>query len=177
MNPAGYFPIFLTKPNNPIVGSSVIVEYLEELDGNNFLLNDNKKPEIRRLIYWFENVFIKDVISPILFEKIYKPIEVNLNPDNDKIRISLENFRFHLKYFNILIRDYDYLTGDDISYADIYFASCLSVLDYIGYLNFSNYEKIRDLYFKLKSRPTFKNILKDRVVGLDPSKSYSIIDY
>ena len=38
MNPAGYFPILLTSRNYPVVGSSVIMEYLEDLDNENFYL-------------------------------------------------------------------------------------------------------------------------------------------
>ena len=40
---------------------------------------------------------------PIMFEKIYKPIEKNMNPDNNVIRSSLSNLQFHMKYFDILI--------------------------------------------------------------------------
>ena len=85
--------------------------------------------------------------------------------------------KFHMNYFNIIINDNDYLVGDKISYADMFFVSSLSVLDYIGELNFLGFEKIKDLYFKLKSRPSFKNILKDRIVGINPSKNYLKFDY
>ena len=177
MNPAGYFPILLTSSNYPVVGSSVIMEYLEDLDNEGFLLDNKVKPEIRRLVQWFEIIFKKDVLMPIMFEKIYKPIENNMNPDNNVIRSSLSNLQFHMKYFDILIDKKDYLTSDRISYADLYLVSSLSVLDYLGELNFNGFDNIKDLYFKLKSRPSFKNILKDRIVGINPSKSYLKLDY
>ena len=85
--------------------------------------------------------------------------------------------KFHMNYFNIIINENDYLVGDKISYADLYFVSSLSVIDYLGELNFQSFQKVKDLYFKLKSRPSFKNILKDRIVGINPSKNYLKFDY
>ena len=177
MNPAGYFPVLVNIDNYPIVGPTVIMEHIEDLNNQPYLLNYRHKSEVRRLVHWFEIIFKKDVITPLLFEKVYKPVEKNINPDNNVIRKSIENMKFHMNYFNIIINDNDYLVGDKISYADMFFVSSLSVLDYIGELNFLGFEKIKDLYFKLKSRPSFKNILKDRIIGINPSKNYLKFDY
>ena len=177
MNPAGYFPVLVNEDNYPIVGSSVIMEYIEDLNNQPYLLNFRHKSEVRRLVYWFEIIFKKDVITPLLFEKVYKPVQNNLNPNINVIRTSIENMKFHMNYFNIIINENDYLVGDNISYADLYFVSSLSIIDYIGELNFIGFEKVKDLYFKLKSRPSFKNILKDRIIGINPSKSYEKFDY
>ncbi len=177
MNPAGYFPVLVNKNNYPIVGPSVIMEYIEDLNNQPNLLNNRNKSEVRRLVHWFEIIFKKDVIKPLLLEKVYKPVEKNINPDNNVIRKSIENMKFHMNYFNIIIDENDYLVGDKISYADMFFLSSLSVIDYIGELDFLGFEKIKDLYFKLKSRPSFKNILKDRIIGINPSKNYLKFDY
>ncbi len=177
MNPAGYFPVLQDEKDLPIVGSSVIMEYLEDSYSKISFLNKTFNPEIRRLVFWFENVFKKDVISPILYEKIYKRFEENKNPDTNILRKSIENLKYHLNYFNILIDQHDWFVGGKISYADIYFATSMSVLDYLGDLNFRDFSNVRELYFKIKSRPTFKKILNDRIVGLNPNKSYMEFDY
>ena len=177
MNPAGYFPILKHTNHLPIVGASVIMEYLENFYESNFLFSDKFNSEIRRLVFWFENIFKQDVISPILYEKIYKRFEENKNPDSSVLRKSNENLKFHLNYFNILIGQNDWLVGDKISYADIYFSANMSVLDYIGELNFQGFNEVKELYFKVKSRPSFKKILKDRIVGLNPGKNYENFDY
>ena len=177
MNPAGFFPVLLKDENKFIVGSSVIVEFLEEFSDLQSFFVESKRHEIRRMVNWFEHIFKKDVIDPILFEKIFKRFEENKNPDSYKIRKALENFKFHLSYFEHLIGDNDYLIGDKISYADIYFVACFSVLDYMGELDFRGFNKVKDLFFKIKSRPSFKNILKDRIVGISPNKSYMEFDY
>ena len=177
MNPAGYFPILKYENNSPIVGSNVIMEYLDASYESNSLFNDKFNSEIRRLVFWFENIFKRDVIAPILFEKIYKRFEENKNPDSIVLRKSIENLKFHLNYFNILIGQSDWLVGDKISYADIYFSANMSVLDYIDELNFQNFDELKELYYRVKSRPSFKKILIDRIVGLNPGKNYQNFDY
>ena len=44
-------------------------------------------------------------------------------------------------------------------------------------LNFRNFNKSKDLYLKIKSRPSFKSVLKDRIVGVSPNKKYMEFDY
>ena len=177
MNPAGYFPILKSENGSPIVGPSVIMEYLEESYEKNSLFNKKFNSEIRRLVFWFENIFKQDIIFPILNEKIYKRFNENKNPDSNVLRKSIENLKFHLNYFNILVGENDWLVGDKISYADIFFAANMSVLDYIDELNFQGFNEIKEVYYKVKSRPSFKKILIDRIVGISPGKNYKNFDY
>ena len=177
MNPAGYFPILKSENGSPIVGPSVIMEYLEESYEKNSLFNKKFNSEIRRLVFWFENIFKQDIIFPILNEKIYKRFNENKNPDSNVLRKSIENLKFHLNYFNILVGENDWLVGDKISYADIFFAANMSVLDYIDELNFQGFNEIKEVYYKVKSRPSFKKLLIDRIVGINPSKNYKNFDY
>ena len=177
MNPAGYFPILKSENGSPIVGPSVIMEYLEESYEKNSLFNKKFNSEIRRLVFWFENIFKQDIIFPILNEKIYKRFNENKNPDSNVLRKSIENLKFHLNYFNIMVGENDWLVGDKISYADIFFAANMSVLDYIDELNFQGFNEIKEVYYKVKSRPSFKKILIDRIVGINPGKNYKNFDY
>ena len=177
MNPAGYFPILKSESGSPIVGPSVIMEYLEESYEKNSLFNKKFNSEIRRLVFWFENIFKQDIIFPIINEKIYKRFNENKNPDSNVLRKSIENLKFHLNYFNIMVGENDWLVGDKISYADIFFAANMSVLDYIDELNFQGFNEIKEVYYKVKSRPSFKKILIDRIVGINPSKNYKNFDY
>ena len=177
MNPAGYFPILKSENGLPIVGPSVIMEYLEESYEKNSLFNKKFNSEIRRLVFWFENIFKQDIIFPILNEKIYKRFNENQNPDSNVLRKSIENLKFHLNYFNIMVGENDWLVGDKISYADIFFAANMSVLDYIDELNFQGFNEIKEVYYKVKSRPSFKKILIDRIVAINPSKNYKNFDY
>ncbi len=177
MNPGAFFPVLLNEENNYIVGSNVIIEFLEETKYSQSFLNEKNRYEIRRIVNWFELIFKRDVVDPLLHEKIFKRFEEKKNPNSINIRRALENLKFNLSYFEHLISENDYIAGDKISYADFFFASSLSVLDYMDELNFRHFNKVKDLYFKIKSRPSFKNILKDRIVGVSPNKSYMEFDY
>ena len=64
-----------------------------------------------------------------------------------------------------------------MSYVDLFYGASLTVLDYINELNFYDLEKLKNLYSAIKSRPSFKKILIDRVVGVNPHSDYLKLDY
>ena len=53
----------------------------------------------------------------------------------------------------------------------------MTVLDYIDELNFFEFEKLKNLYSIVKSRPSFKKILADRIIGVNPHSDYLKLDY
>ena len=59
MNPGAFFPVLLKEDNKQIVGSNVIVEFLEELRSTQSLFDEKKRYEIRRIVNWFEFIFKK----------------------------------------------------------------------------------------------------------------------
>ena len=83
---------------------------------------------------------------------------------------------FHIQYFNYLLNSKNYFIKDELTYLDFLAAANFSVLDYLGLLNLKSYESIREWYFKIKSRPSFKTLLKDQIVGLNPQGNYRNID-
>jgi glutathione S-transferase len=92
------------------------------------------------------------------------------------IRNAMQNLGFHFKYLEYLLKDKDYLVADTYTSCDFLAAASLSVLDYLGLLNLDDYPKLQEWYFKLKSRPSFKNLLKDHIVGLTPHENYKLLD-
>ena len=112
-NPGGFFPTLNTSSNENIVGSLVIVEYLQNL-----------------------------MLPPIF-----------------------------------MIKENDFFIDDNLSYVDLYYGASLTVLDYIDELTFFDYEKLKNLYSIIKSRPSFKKILADRIVGVNPHSNYLKLDY
>ena len=63
-NPAGFFPVLNTSNNEDIVGSLVIVEYIQNLMLPPKLMIKKNENEIRRLLFWFETNFKNEVIIP-----------------------------------------------------------------------------------------------------------------
>ena len=83
---------------------------------------------------------------------------------------------FHIQYLNYLLNNKKYFIKDEITSLDFLAGANFSILDYLGLLNLNSYENIREWYFKIKSRPSFKTLLKDQIVGLNPHENYKNID-
>ena len=178
INPAGHLPVLIDNSNFPIIGFNACVEYIRDMDLNPNIFPDDyrKKAEIYRLYHWFDTLFKKEVLDPIIYEKVFSRVIENLTPNSLNLRNGMQNLGFHIKYLEYLLRDKDFLVADTITSCDFFAAANLSVLDYLGLLNLGNYPKLQVWYFKLKSRPSFKNILKDYIVGLTPNENYKLLD-
>jgi len=178
INPAGHLPVLIDNSNFPIIGFNACVEYIRDMDLKPNIFPDDyrKKAEIYRLYHWFDTLFKKEVLDPIIYEKVFSRVIENFTPNSLNLRNGMQNLGFHLKYLEYLLRDKDFLVADTITSCDFFAAANLSVLDYLGLLNLGNYPKLQVWYFKLKSRPSFKNILKDYIVGLTPNENYKLLD-
>ena len=178
INPAGHLPVLIDNSNFQIIGFNACVEYIRDMDLNPNIFPDDyrKKAEIYRLYHWFDTLFKKEVLDPIIYEKVFSRVIENLTPNSLNLRNGMQNLGFHIKYLEYLLRDKDFLVADTITSCDFFAAANLSVLDYLGLLNLRDYPKLKVWYFKLKSRPSFKNILKDYIVGLTPHENYKLLD-
>lgn len=178
INPAGELPIFIFD-GNIVAGNYAITEFLEETYTQNRLINGNNKQraETRRLTDWFDNKFHREVFQYIVGEKIYKRFSLRQPPESKRIIIGSNNLRFHMEYIDWIIERNNYLAGNDFSLADISAAAQLSVIDYLGDVPWDDYKNAKLWYSKVKSRPSFKEILNDRIKGIYPSKHYTNLDF
>ena len=179
INPAGHLPVLVNEDNFPIIGANSCIEYIKDLELRPKLFVDNyrDKAEINRLVHWFDVIFKKEVFDPIIYEKVFSRIVDNISPNSDNIRAAFHNLDFHIQYFNYLLNSKNYFIKDELTYLDFLAAANFSVLDYLGLLNLKSYESMREWYFKIKSRPSFKTLLKDQIVGLNPHENYKNIDF
>ena len=178
INPAGELPIFIYD-GNIISGNYAITEFLEETYTQNRLISGNNKQraEVRRLIDWFDNKFNREVYQYIAGEKIYKRFALKQSPESKRIKVGINNLRFHLEYIDWIVERNNYLVGNDFSLADISAAAQLSIIDYLGDVPWEDYKSAKLWYSKIKSRPSFKEILKDRIKGIYPAKHYMDLDF
>lgn len=178
INPAGELPVFIFD-GNIISGNYAITEFLEETYTQNRLIfgNTKERSEIRRLVDWFDNKFDREVYQYIAGEKIYKRFALKLPPESKRIKAGINNLHFHLEYIDWLVERNNYLAGAGFSLADISAAAQLSVIDYLGDVPWEKYKNARLWYSKIKSRPSFKEILSDRIKGIYPAKNYADLDF
>ncbi len=179
INVAGELPVFIFD-GNVLTGNYAITEFLEEIKTDEIKLiggDARQRAEIRRLTEWFDIKFDKEVSRPLIKEKIHKRFNQNQAPDSKILKTALNNLNFHMEYIDWLCESRNYLAGNSFSLADIAAAAQLSVIDYLGDIQWEGYKNAKLWYSKIKSRPSFKDILKDKIKGILPSKHYANLDF
>ncbi|PPR78374.1 MAG: hypothetical protein CFH06_00836 [Alphaproteobacteria bacterium MarineAlpha3_Bin5] len=179
INPAGEVPVLIEPDGTALSGSSVIFEYLEEIGGDPTLLGKNsmQRAETRRLVDWFDRKFNLEVTEKLVGEKFIKRFLEIGEPNSESVRAGHNNIHIHLDYINYLIERRHWLAGDIMTIADLAAAAHLSTIDYIGSVPWSDHEIAKNWYARIKSRPSFRKILKDRIPGAPPPKNYSDLDF
>ena len=179
LNPEGQVPVLLTDQNISLSGASVIIEWLEDISSENSLIGDdiNFRAEARRIMLWFNNKFSLEVESSIVYEKIMKVFMGKGNPDTNILRVGRKNLITHMQYIDWLSKNRDWLAGNAYSIADISASANLSILDYLGEIKWRDYSYAKGWYARVKSRPSFRSLLLDKIPGLLPPKYYSDLDF
>ncbi len=163
-----------------ITSARAICEFVQDQSpARNSIMPDTAsgKAEARRLCQWFDSKFTGEVNAYILSERLEKIISGGGAPDPAVLRAGRENLAFHLQYIAWLLEDRDWLAGGRFSLADICAGSHLSCLDYLGEIKWDNFPGVKPWYQKLKSRPAFQPLLKDRIPGLMPPRHYADLDF
>ncbi len=182
MNPAGTVPVLFDNSNSAmVVGSSVIIEYIEEKhrEDKSFLGNNPiKRAEARRIQQWFDEKFYHEVSKYTLDQRYFNRYSPERSsPNSEILRVARRNLNTHLSYIEYLLETRKYLASDQLSVADFAAAAQLSILDYFGDINWEHYLPAKDWYSLIKSYKIFSDILKDRLPGIEPSKNYSQLDF
>jgi len=187
LNLAGTVPVLLAEGEVALCGASVICEYLDETRGalgrgqGLFPKNPLERAEVRRLNDWFLLKFDNEASRPLVKERVIKremPEDHGGGaPDSTLMRLARSNIRPHMQYLNWLASSRDWLGGYSLSYADLAAAAAVSILDYMGEIDWTPYPHARDWYARLKSRPSFRPLLADRIRGLLPVAHYGDLDF
>ncbi len=179
LNPAGTVPVLADEGGAVVADSGVICEYLEEIYDDRPLLGDDPRmrAEVRRLVAWFDYKFGREVSDNLSGEKLLKRLLGRGEPNSLAIRAGYANLRYHLEYIAWLTERRRYLAGDMFSLADIAAAAHLSVLDYIGDVDWEPFPQTKEWYARIKSRPSFRPLLADHIPGRPPPKHYADLDF
>ena len=179
MNPAGEVPVLVEESGHALADGNAIAEYLREICGQPDLLGGTplQRAETRRLVAWFDGKMHDEVTRNVVFEKVHKSRLGQGAPDASTVRAGLANMRTHLDYVAWLMERRSWLAGDRFSLADIAAAAHFSCIDYVGDVPWSHKEAAREWYARVKSRPSFQALLRDRVPGLPPAGHYDDLDF
>jgi glutathione S-transferase len=178
LNPAAEVPV-LAGGGTVVPDSMAIVEYLEEAYPEPSLYGRGlaQRTETRRLVAWFDSKFAREVTDLLWREKLVKRWKRQGFPRSEALREGSQNIRGHLAYIEYLYQERKWLAGDELSMADIAAAAHLSVLDYLGDVPWREAPGAKEWYAKMKSRPSMRPILMDRLMGLKPPDHYDDPDF
>lgn len=156
-----------------------ISEYIEEKfkDSNFIGISLKTRANVRKISLWVDNVFYKDAVLPLIIEKIFKPINEQTTPSSKNIRVALEWLIYYAKQIEKMILQNTRLACEDFTLADITLASHISSLDYMNDFPWDKMPVIKNWYSVIKSRPSFRNILNDRIPYMQPPIHYARLDF
>jgi glutathione S-transferase len=187
LDPAGQTPVLVEQSGAVLSGCGPIAEYYDETRGislgrHRLLPEDSgARAEVRRLLDWFNLKFFQEVSNWLMTEKVYKQFmpreQGGGGPDMDLVRAARANIRTHLRYIGYLAANRNWLAGDRLSYADLAAAAHLSSVDFLGDVPWDENEGAKLWYARVKSRPSFRPLLADRLPGLAPSPAYADLDF
>lgn len=179
LNPAGTVPTLIEDHGLVVPDSGVICEYLEEAYPDTPLLGRTlaERVEVRRLVAWFDGKFATEVTRNLVGEKHMKRLLGQGNPDGAALRTGYTAIKHHLEYIGWLSETRKWLAGAEMSLADFAAAAHLSSLDYIGDVDWTTAPAVKEWYARMKSRPSFRGVLGDRVPGLTPPEHYADLDF
>ncbi len=181
MNPAGQTPVMVdaAREGAPLIDSMAICEYLEETVERNAMIAGmpENRAEIRRLVAWFDGPFYRDVTGPLLHERMIKRLAHRASPDAKGLREAMKAAIQHLDYIDYLLDHRQWLGGATMSLADLTAAAQISVTDYLGGIDWKSHEQTARWYRGLKSRPSFRPLLAERMELLSPPSHYDDVDF
>ena len=180
LNPAGQTPVLVEESKGLVlIDSSAICEYFEETVDRAPMLAGGAaaRAEVRRLVAWFDERLYADVVKPMMDERMKKRLVSRDAPDTRILREAMKTANAHLDYIDYLLDHRRWLGGPVLSLADLTAAAHLSVADYLGGIDWRGHKQTTDWYSVMKSRPSFRTLLGERMEVIVPPTHYDKVDF
>ena len=196
LNPAGELPVLEIEPGVVLCGVYSILEYLAEGEALEAGAAERRRmsllpgaredrAEVRRLIDWFHRKLDREVSRELMVEKVQPQVSRLMSPTAPAghtpspglLRAVRANLRQHLNYIGFLSEQRRWLAGDELSFADLAAAAHLSCADYLGEVPWPEQPSAKAWYSRVKSRPSFRALLADKIAGFSPPPHYTDLDF
>ena len=160
------------------VGTLAICEYIEEAQSAPRLLPfpPGERAETRRLWQWSEESFA-GINNTLLAERVSQWVRREHAPNSTALRQGAHALKNRMTFLDALAGERSYLAGRNLSIADLSVAAHLSAYDYFGDVPWDATPDLKAWYGRMKSRPSFRALLADRVDGAKPVKHYANLDF
>lgn len=179
MNPAGQTPVMVDHVGTVLIDSQAICEYFEETVEQTPLITGTaaNRAEIRRLVAWFDGRMHQEVVAPLMHERLLKRIAWRASPDAKMLREAMKAADSHLDYVDWLLDHRNWIGGAVFSLADLAAAAQISVADYLGGIDWRGHERTKNWYRGMKSRPSLRPLLAERMEIVSPHADYETPDF
>jgi len=180
LNPAGETPVLVEASKGIVlIDSHAICEYFEETLDKAPLIPGTaaNRAEVRRLVQWFDGRTNREVVAPLMEERMRKRLISRAPPDTGELRKAMTAANGHLDYIDYLLDHRRWLAGPTLSLADLAAAAQLSVADYLGGVDWRGHKQTADWYAVMKSRPSFRPLLAERMEVILPPTHYDKVDF
>ena len=179
INPEGELPVIIDNKNNKIIGYFSLAYFLEDNEDQKSLVGKCplSRLEVRRICKWFDNKFNKEVYENIVEERVFKSLKGLGNPSSESLKAGRVNLKNHENYLEWLLKNRTFIAGEFFSIADIICSAYLSTLDYLGEVDWERINLTKKWYAQIKSRPSFRDILEEKLFTIPASKHYKNLDF
>jgi glutathione S-transferase len=180
LNPAGQTPVLVEESRGIVlIDSRAICEYFEETVDRSPMIAGTapNRAEVRRLVAWFDEGLYREVVAPMMEERMTKRLVSRDAPDTRVLREAMRTANAHLDYVDYLLDHRRWLAGPVLSLADLACAAHLSVADYLGGIDWRGHKQTSDWYSVMKSRPSFRPLLTERMEVIAPPAHYDKVDF
>jgi glutathione S-transferase len=180
LNPAGQTPVLVEESKGIVlIDSDAICEYFEETIDRVPMIpgTSANRAEIRRLVNWFDGKLYQDAVAPLMMERMIKRLATREPPDTGQLRKAMTAIDGHLDYLDYLLDHRRWLAGPVLTLADLAAAAHLSVADYLGGIDWRGHKQTVDWYAVMKSRPSFRQFLAERMEVILPPAHYDKPDF
>lgn len=178
---AAHLPVFIEMDGSQHAGLWAIVDHLEGSYPDQPMTPEEpaERGEALRLLDWAMGPFHETVTRQIVFEKASRKFtgaEMQRAPDMARVRAGREALATALGMLGNAAERNGYLAGRTCSLADLAVAAHISALDYFGEVGWDQFPAAAEWYVRMKSRPSFRSLLADRVPGQPPVPHYAELD-
>jgi len=179
---SAHLPLLIELDGTRYEGLWAIVDHLEGTYPEHPMIPENaaERAEALRWLDWTIDVLGERVTRKIVYEKA-SPRATGASsrstPDMNVIRGGRETLRELMPMLSQTVELRGNLAGRVCTIADLALAAQLSALDYFGEVPWDSTPAMKEWYVRMKSRPSFRSLLADRVPGQPPVAQYAELDF
>lgn len=181
-DPQAHLPVFIDLDGSRSEGLWAVIDHLEGTYPENGLVPEDAalRGEVLRWLDWAMGQMNERVTRKILYEKAPQRFTGAPSigaPDMNTIRQGREALRAVLPVIGKAVEQNGNLVARECTLADLTVAAHLSALDYFGEVPWSDFPQAGEWYVRMKSRPSFRSLLSDRLPGQPPVMHYAELDF